>query len=794
MARQDLAGSERIGQMTDAMVPETTHDPYKKLFSEMVDGFALHKAVYDGQGKLIGYLFVEVNKAFERITGLPASSIIGKSIQEIFPETCTFLMDIFDRVTTTGSPQIFERYAHDLDTHLKISTYRPAPDLVACVVVDISYRKRIELQLTEREQQYRELAEKASTVILRWKTNGTITYINEFGEKLFGFSRAELIGKNIAGTVVSASDSSGRNLAELMAEIADAPDKFKNNENENITKDGRKIWIRWNNSAIFDSDGNLAEIISFGHDITQQKMVENALRESEATFRAHVENSFDVIFTLDAAGTFVFVSPAWERHFGYPVSEVLGKSFAPVVHPDDVQPCVEYLTQILTTGQSGTSPIYRVKCSDGSYRSFVANGMPYIDTKGQMLFIGVGHDVTAQLKAEEDRLEFERKLLHTQKLESLGILAGGIAHDFNNLLLTILGNVELASLKIDAKSPARRLLDQALLAASRAADLTSRLLAYSGKGVFVISKLNLNDLVNENASLFRTAVPRTISIEMHLSPHIPDIMGDVAQIQQVVMNLITNASEAIEVQAGRIRISTGQQTCSEARLAKSRLEVKPSPGQFVYLEVSDNGAGMSEQTQQRIFDPFFTTKFTGRGLGMSAVLGIVKAHSGALFLDSSPGRGTTIRVVFPTAESQLESPPEIIHVAEKKSQSLSGMVLIVDDEKSVLKICVSMVRHCGLATITAFDGAEAVNIFRAHSHEIDLVLMDLTMPNMDGVAAMLELRKIKPDVRIILSSGFNEQELDERIRDQNPSGFIRKPYSLKNLEAELMRVLHESSH
>lgn len=781
--------------MKETTLTARPDDPYKKLFSEMVDGFALHEAVYDTHGRLSGYRFLEVNQAFERITGFQSSYIIGKTVQDIFPETCTFLMEVFDRVTTTGTPQIFERYAHDLDTHLQISTYRPAPDLLACVVVDISYRKRIELQLIEREQQYRELAEKANTVILRWKANGIVTYINEFGEKLFGFSRAELIGKNVLGTVVPATESTGRNLAELIEEIASTPDKFKNNENENITKEGRRVWIRWNNSAIFDADGNLAEIISLGHDITQHKMVEDALRESEATFRAHVENSFDVIFTLDAAGTFVFVSPAWERHFGYPVSDVLGKSFAPVVHPDDVQPCVEYLTKILSTGQSGTSPVYRVKCADGSYRSFVANGMPYIDTKGQLLFIGVGHDVTGQLEAEHNRLEFERQLLHTQKLESLGVLAGGIAHDFNNLLLTILGNVELASMKIEPKSPAHRLLDQAMLAANRAADLTSRLLAYSGKGVFVISRLNLNDLVNENASLFRTAVARTVSIEMHLAPRLPDIMGDVAQIQQVIMNLITNASEAIEVQAGRIEISTGQLNCSTVCLAASRLEEKPPPGNFVFIEVSDNGAGMSEQTQQRIFDPFFTTKFTGRGLGMSAVLGIIKAHSGALFLDSTPGEGTTIRVVFPTTEQTAlpELPPETIQTAGKKSDSLSGMVLIVDDEKSVLKICVSMVRHCGLTTITAADGAEAVTKFRAHSHEIDLVLMDLTMPNMDGVSAMIELRKIKPDIRIILSSGFNEQELDERIRDQNPSGFIRKPYSLKNLEAELRRVLREET-
>jgi CheY-like chemotaxis protein len=270
-------------------------------------------------------------------------------------------------------------------------------------------------------------------------------------------------------------------------------------------------------------------------------------------------------------------------------------------------------------------------------------------------------------------------------------------------------------------------------------------------------------------------------------------MGDVAQIQQVVMNLITNAAEAFEGQPGHITLSTGLQNCDRSCLSRSRLEEKPAPGPFVYLEVSDNGSGMNEQIQQRIFDPFFTTKFTGRGLGMSAVLGIVKAHSGALFLDSAPGRGTTIRVIFPATEREVTSSrPEIDNAAAVPDISdtpLTGTVLVVDDEKSVLKICVTMVKLCGFKAITASDGAEAVRRFRQHNNEIDLVLMDLTMPNMDGLAAMLELRRIKPDLKIILSSGFNEQELDERIRDQNPSGFIRKPYSVNSLKTELQRVM-----
>lgn len=636
---------------------------YKQLFAEMVDGFALHEAIYDGSGNVIDFRFIDVNRAFEQITGLDAAAVLGRRVRDVFPNTGSVLTEIFSQITSSGAPQTFERYAHDLGTHLNVSAYCPAEGLLACIVRDVSDRKSIEA----------------------------------------------------------------------------------------------------------------------------------ALRESEATFRAHVENSFDVIFTLDSAGNFVFVSPAWERHFGFPASEVMGRSFAPTVHPDDINPCMEYLSWIMTTGKSGTSPIYRVVCADGSMRSFVANGMSYTDTKGVQLFIGVGHDVTDQLKAEEERLEFERHLQHTQKLESLGVLAGGIAHDFNNLLLAILGNIELASIKLPPGSASSKLLDQATMAANRAADLTNRLLAYSGKGKFVISKLNLNEIVNENASLFRTAITRTVSIDLQLAVSLPYIMGDVAQIQQVVMNLITNAAEAIEVPAGRITIATGVLFCDGKELLKSLIEVTPPAGRFVYLEVTDNGSGMTDQVQQKIFDPFFTTKFTGRGLGMSAVLGIVKSHSGALFLESRPGYGTKIRIALPVAEAEAENSalkePEVDLCHSAGKSCLSGTVLVVDDEKAVLRVCATMVRQCGFEVITASDGAEAVKVFSEHYAKIDLVLMDLTMPNMDGLAAMAELRRINPYVRVILSSGYNEQELDERILEHKPSGFVRKPYRIVNLESELRRVV-----
>jgi PAS domain S-box-containing protein len=637
--------------------------------------------------------------------------------------------------------------------------------------------RTIQSELLISRARYIDLYSLAPVGYLTLNEQGLITEVNLAVATKIGMARKDLLNKPLSNFVFHEDQGIFSQISNMNCEI------------RLVLANGSFIWVNLKSSPGLRGECGIALI-----DITERKLTEEALIESESTFRAHVNNSFDVIFTLDAAGTFVFVSPAWERHFGYPASEVMGRSFALFVHPDDIKPCVEYLTQILSTGQSATSPAYRVKCADGSLRSFIANGSPYTDTKGRLLFIGVGHDISDQLQAEQDRLNFERQLLSTQKLESLGVLAGGIAHDFNNLLQIIQGNMEMVSLRLSSDSGAIKYVEQSMLATKRATDLTNQMLAYSGKGNYTVKKLDINDLINENAAMFRTSVSRTISMDLHCDQHLPTIFADVTQLLQVIMNLIINASEAIVEQPGIIKLSTGVQYCDRDYLAESRLFDKPQPGRFVYLEVIDNGIGMNEETQARIFDPFFTTKFTGRGLGMSAVLGIVKGHGGALFVKSSPGNGSAIKVVFPALESDefVEQRTAEILTAEKSADAvkpLSGLALVVDDEKNVLKIIVKMVELCGFTVINACDGVDAVRRFKENSEMIDVVLMDLTMPKMDGITAMREMRLIKPEVKIIISSGFNEQEFDGRYVEQSPSGFIRKPYSLKVVEAELRNVI-----
>jgi len=394
-------------------------------------------------------------------------------------------------------------------------------------------------------------------------------------------------------------------------------------------------------------------------ELGEHRRAEEALKASEEKFRTLVNNSFDVIFVLDSCGVFQFVSPSWETHFGYPVSSVIGNNFLPFVHPDDAPLCFDYLKQVMASEQAATSPPYRVRHANNSWSLFIANGTLYRDSSGQALYLGIGHDISVEKRLEEERLNHERQFLHAKKMESLGIMAGGIAHDFNNLLTVIIGNLELSGTQLDNTSQTAIRIDQAMKASLRAADLTRHMLDYSGRGVFELTPLDLNQLVMENGDLFRTTVPKTITMKTDTSISIPPVLGDAGQLQQVIMNLITNAAEAIDGEPGTIVIATGVQEYDRTLLQHSRLEMKPPPGRYVYIDVTDSGCGMDEETQQRIFEPFYTTKFTGRGLGMSSVMGVIKSHNGAIFLYSEQGLGSTFKVLLPIlSELQGAIPPD----------------------------------------------------------------------------------------------------------------------------------------
>ncbi len=381
----------------------------------------------------------------------------------------------------------------------------------------------------------------------------------------------------------------------------------------------------------------------------------------------------------------------------------------------------------------------------------------------------------------------EEELLQTQKLESLGVLAGGVAHDFNNLLTGIMGNASLAMDALPAGLPeVKCALVDVISASERAAHLTKQLLAYAGKGRFVIEPVDLSRMVRAVTHLIQAAISKNAFLRFDLANDLPLIEGDVSQLQQVIMNLVINAAESIPLdQTGEV-------------LLRTSLRVVESPGElgigsYVELEVQDSGSGMSESTLARIFDPFFTTKFTGRGLGLAAVQGIVRSHRGVLNVQSRPGEGTSFRLVFPASEAAVVPVPR---QRETQSNSVFGdgaTVLVIDDEELIRNtVRASLSRH-GFNSLFAADGLEGIRVFKNKGPAISGVLLDLTMPGMSGEEVFRHLKSIRPDVKVVLTSGFNEAEVIERFTGEGPAGFIQKPFTSSALAATLKSVLGDQS-
>lgn len=514
----------------------------------------------------------------------------------------------------------------------------------------------------------------------------------------------------------------------------------------------------------------------------------SALKASEDRYRTIFEQASAGILLSSSNGSVIEVNSRMEILTGWSGEQLSRMSVSDIFSPESLK-AAPFRYDLLNEGRTMVSQRELVR-PDGSRTS--VEMFSSLNSDGDCL--SICHDITDRIRAEEERLSLERQLLHAQKLESLGIMSGGIAHDFNNLLQAILGNLDLALMRLDEYSDIRAFLLQALTASNHAARLTGMMLTYSGKGVFITRELNLSELVAENAALIHATISKAVTLKLNLDYELAPVMADTGQLQQVVMNLIINASEAISGNDGQITLTTAVRRFDQASLNRSRLEEKLVEGEYVCLEVADNGCGMDQKTLQKLFDPFFTTKFTGRGLGMSAVLGIMRAHQGALLVDSAPGGGTTIRVLLPGVKRSQDASSAGYSAANVDSFAVDpgrclGTVLVVDDEAMVRRLSVAMFKRFGFEVLSAESGAEALRIFREQGDRIGLVVLDQVMPGMDGATVLRELRGIRPDVRVLLVSGFSEHEVLACFKGMEPAGFLRKPYDMASLRSELSRVM-----
>jgi PAS domain S-box-containing protein len=496
-------------------------------------------------------------------------------------------------------------------------------------------------------------------------------------------------------------------------------------------------------------------------------------------------------YVLDITTGIWTSSPALDELFGitdpaYP-KDVPG--WVRIIHPDERERMRHYLNDHVLAQRQAFDTEYRiVRLSDHAERWVHGRGRLTFDAQNRPLrMIGTIQDITERKRAEEERLALQRQMEQTQRLESLGVLAGGIAHDFNNLLMVVLGYADLAMRQASPMSPARESLAEIEKAGRRAAELCRQMLAYSGRGKFILETIVLGSLVEEMAHLLKATISKKAMLTLDLEKSIPPMEGDAAQVRQIVMNLITNASEAIGDRSGVIRISTGAMECSRAHLSATYLDDNLAEGLYVYIEVADTGCGMSRETIGRMFEPFFTTKFTGRGLGMAAVLGIVRGHKGAIHISSELGTGTTIRVLFPAHGNGTARAIVAARPADPSSKA-TGRVLLVDDEDTLRLLGSRMLGLIGYEVLTAADGQQAVELYQSRWKDIDVVVLDLTMPRMDGEETLLALQHVNPEVRVVMTSGYTEHEIFTRFAGKRLAGFLQKPYTLSTLKEVFRQI------
>ncbi len=590
--------------------------------------------------------------------------------------------------------------------------------------------------------------------------------VNPAFERLTGLLSENIIGK----TVLEIMPETEKNWIQKYGNIALSG---KSINFENYSQVLRKFY---DVTAFSPKKGQFACIFS---DVTK-------LKKSEKKHRSIVETAVNAIIILNTNFEIIEWNAAAENIFEYTKEEILGLRYADLfVNKERKEIVVKDFNDVLS-GKILKNFENTITTKSAKEKILLWNltRIPGLadNTEG---IVAIGQDITNIKFQEEQNRKIENQMLHAQKLESLGILAGGIAHDFNNILMGILGNTDLALYDISPTSPTKKYLEEIETSSIRASELCRQMLAYAGKGKFEIININLNDIIEEMINILEVTISKKVVIKYEFMPVTPAINADPTQIRQVIMNLVVNASDAIGDKSGIISIKTGVLDCDDPYLQESMINNNQEKGLYVFVEITDTGSGMNKKTIEKIFDPFYTTKFTGRGLGLAAVQGIVNGHDGAIRVYSEVDKGTSFKLLFPLTEDPVDNPDKIDEL--KNINKFKGKILVADDEISVRAVIKQMLMKLGFDVILANDGREALKIFKENK-DLNCAILDLTMPHLSGEECFKEMRKIRNDFPIIISSGYNEQEVTLKFVGRNISGFIQKPFRTKELLQKLNTI------
>lgn len=768
------------------MTPEQEQQIGRCILRDAHDAFLI---VHPGDLRI-----VEANPAAQRLTGFRHNELLNMALADLFEaERQQELEELICACRDTSCLTANSGFALKTQSGGKapvfvtVSRIHVAPDPLALLVLrDFQREKHTQEALRESEHRYRSVVEGSLQGILIHQ-DACIVYANQALARMFDYDHPrELIGRPLWKTFVVSEHFT--ELQERTRAILAGASIPPHPGWRAVGKTGRSIWVS-TTASLIDWHGRPA-VVAFYLDVTERSQAEESANASRRMLQMILDNIPQGVFWKDRQSRYLGCNRVVADAFGFPNPQALvGLTDHQVscLTREQADFFVVKDRQVMATNIPELGIIEPATLADGRSIWMETSKIPMHDDSGNVIgVLGTWQDISERIRAEEERRKLDAQLQHTQKLESLGVLAGGIAHDFNNLLTSILGYADLALMELPPQSSTRHLLEEVIDGARRAAELTNQMLAYSGKGRFIVQPTDLSEIVESVRRLLQVSISKKCVLQCHLSPGLPAIEADSAQLRQVVMNLIINASEAIGDNSGLITVRTSTEPCSRADLARAHLGEFLDEGNYVCLQVADNGAGMSQETVAKIFDPFFTTKFTGRGLGLAAVLGIVRGHRGAIQVTSELGKGTTFKVMLPsTAQPAASAAPREPSAAGWRC---SGNVLVVDDEESVRNLSQHMLQSMGFTVVTAADGREAIELFGRDSHQFALVLLDMTMPHLNGAETFREMRRLRGDARAILISGYSQQTATSQFAGQGLAGFLQKPFSY----ADLMGVVRNA--
>ena len=645
-----------------------------------------------------------------------------------------------------------------------VAAFAIALTLACWQTVSLRQRKRAEAVLRVSEEQFRAIFQQAGVGVAQIGLDGKVEMANDRYCEVVGHQRRDLVGK---GTVeITHREDFKEQLAMLPKLLAGEIHSFST-EKRYERQDGTVVWAEMCKSLVRDVQGEPKCFIAVVADISERKRAEAALKESEERFRTMADSAPVLIWVSGLDKLCNFFNTRWLEFTGRTLDQELGDGWVASVHPEDREGCfATYISSF--DARHDFQREYRLRRADGEYRWVLDHGAARFSPGGAFAgYIGSCIDITDLKRSYEQHMA-------NQKLESLGVLAAGVAHDFNNLLGAIVARAESAEIDIRPGSSLAEDVDQIRVTALRAAEIVSQLMTFARQETAPATDLDLSQLVGEMLDLLKVSIGKATYLRTQLASGLPAVRANPAEIRQVVMNLIINASEALEGKPGFITITTAAATLGEASSCAVRLEIK------------DTGSGMTADVKARIFDPFFTTRFVGRGLGLAAAQGIVRRHGGSIEVESTPGEGSRFTILLPCAAEGAVMDED--GNRQERPAAVAGTVLFVDDEEALRQVVAKLLRSRGFNVVEAPDGPSAIEILKSHPATIRVVLLDVTMPGMGGREVFEELRRIRPDLKVILSTAYTRETAMAPFGENAPWGFIRKPYRSE----EVARVLEEA--